>query len=77
MMNSASHHMALVAHKLREHKPLDLSTARRCVDACADYLWHDDESPQASADLKESVKLIEHDAYARGRSEAIAERLTK
>jgi hypothetical protein len=75
-MGSSYSHLASVAHKLhRGDKPLDLSTARRCVAACADYLWHDDESPQASEDLRESVKVIEQEAYNRGRSEAVAERL--
>jgi hypothetical protein len=42
-----------------------------------DYLWHDDGSPQASEDLQESVKVIEREAFARGKAEAIAERLVK
>lgn len=75
-MTSAHTHLATVARKLRDgRKPLDLSTARRCVAACADYLWHDDESPEASQDLQEAVKTIEQEAYVRGRSEAVAERL--
>jgi len=74
-MNSAHNHFSNVARKLRDSKPLDLPTARRCVNACADYLWHDDQSPQAAEDLQESVKTIEREAYARGRAEAVAERL--
>lgn len=77
-MHSTSIHMSNVARTLRgTDKPLTLATARRCVAACVDYLWHDDGSPQASEDLQESVKVIEREAFARGKAEAIAERLVK
>lgn len=69
--------MSHVAQKLHrtDDRTLDLPTARRCIAACADYLWHNDESPQASDDLQEAVKVIEREAYNRGKAEAVANRL--
>lgn len=76
-MHSAHNHMAAAARTLRHDgdKTMTATTARRCVAACVDYLWHDDQSPEASQDLQEAVKKIEQDAYGRGRAEAVAERL--
>ena len=36
----------------------DAATARRCIDALADYLRRKDDSPLAAADLQYSVKVL-------------------
>lgn len=37
----------------------DLRTARRCVRAIAAYLDHNDDSPLAAADLRQSMEIFE------------------
>jgi len=41
---------------------MDLATARRCVEACAEYLRQRDDSPRAARDLRQAVKVIETEA---------------
>lgn len=40
------------------HAIPDVATARRCIDAIAEYLRTKDDSPRAAADLIESVRLL-------------------
>lgn len=37
---------------------MDVATAKRCVTACANYLRDKDDSPRASKDLLEAVKVL-------------------
>lgn len=41
-----------------KHAIPDVATARRCIDALAEYLATKDDSPRAAADLRESVRLL-------------------
>lgn len=48
-----------------KHAIPDVATARRCIDALADYLATKDESPRAASDLREAVRLLSDDSRAK------------
>lgn len=52
---------------------MDVATARRCVDACAEYLRSRDDSPKAAHDLADAVQVL----AALGTDPVLADAITK